>query len=172
MENNKKQNDNIMIISIQSYYARQIFNGTKIYEFRKSPIKQNDLNKKIYVYSAKEDKSIIGTIKVEKFLRGDLNYILQETGYINRSDKNEIIDYFGNNKNCYALKLYDIEPFLTPIKLKELRKIDSNISFPQYYGYMKKNSQIVQYILKKEKENKIKEISSKQHNSKNEKFSI
>ena len=45
----KKQRDRLIVISIMSYYARQIFAETKGYEFRKSPLKDYDLNKKIYV---------------------------------------------------------------------------------------------------------------------------
>lgn len=52
----KSRRDRIAIISIMTYYARQIFDETKLYEFRKSPLKNELLNKKIYVYSAKEDK--------------------------------------------------------------------------------------------------------------------
>ena len=42
----KKQRDRLIVISIMSYYARQIFAETKGYEFRKSPLKDCDLNKK------------------------------------------------------------------------------------------------------------------------------
>lgn len=45
------------------YYARQIFDETKLYEFRKTPLRDELLNKKIYAYSAKEDKAIIRYFK-------------------------------------------------------------------------------------------------------------
>ena len=44
---NKQPKDKIIVISIMSYYARQIFAETKGYEFRKSPLKDCDLNQKI-----------------------------------------------------------------------------------------------------------------------------
>ena len=53
----KSRRNRIAIISIMTYYARQIFDETKLYEFRKSPLRDELLNKKIYVYSAKEDKA-------------------------------------------------------------------------------------------------------------------
>ena len=73
-----------------SYYARQIFDETKTFEFRKSPIKKELLNEKIYVYSAKEDKAIIGYLKVDDILSGNTNQILNLTGYDKRKDG---IDY-------------------------------------------------------------------------------
>lgn len=45
----KNQRDRLIVISIMSYYARQIFDGTKKYEFRKYSLKDWNLNKK-YMY--------------------------------------------------------------------------------------------------------------------------
>ena len=108
----KKQRDRLIVISIMSYYARQIFAETKGYEFRKSPLKDCDLNKKIYVYSAKEDKALIGYMKVSDILKGNTNQILKATGYDVRPDGYEIVDYYGQNfQRCCALKLYDVTEF-------------------------------------------------------------
>ena len=85
----KKQRDRLIVISIMSYYARQIFAETKGYEFRKSPLKDYDLNKKIYVYSAKEDKALIGYMKVSDIIKGNTNQILKATGYDTRPDRQE-----------------------------------------------------------------------------------
>lgn len=45
------------------YYSRQIFDEAKLYEFIKTPLRDDLLNKKIYANSAKEDKAIIGYLK-------------------------------------------------------------------------------------------------------------
>lgn len=149
-EGNMK-NEPIVIISIMSYYANQIFNQTKKFEFRKSPLKKEDLNKKIYVYSAKDDKAIIGTFKVSKILKGTLSEILKATGYDVRSDKNEIINYYRSNNNCYALELYDVKKFKKPLTLKTLRIVDKDIKLPQYYDYIKASSPIYELIINHEK---------------------
>jgi len=144
------ENDKLIIISIMSYYANQIFNHTKKFEFRKSPLKKEDLNKKIYVYSAKDDKAIIGTFKVSRILKGTLPEILKLTGYDKRSDKNEIVCYYGSNNNCYALELYDVRKFKQPLSLKTLRKIDKDVKLPQYYDYIKNTSPIYDLIINHE----------------------
>lgn len=147
------EDNDIIVISILTYYAKQIFAGAKKYEFRKSPLKKEFLNKTIYVYSAKEDKAIVGSFKVSNNLMGTLDEILQKTGYDKRPDRNEIVTYFGlNNDRCFALELYDINKFEKPIPLKDLRKIDSCISLPQYYDTIK-NPQICQLIRSHEKQN-------------------
>lgn len=131
-----KDNEKLIIISIMSYYARQIFNGTKRFEFRKSPLKPYDLNKTIYVYSAKQDKAIIGSFEVVKVHKGNLNEILKITGYDKRADKQEIIYYYGNCETCYALELSNVREFSTILSLKQIKQIEPNIQLPQYYSYL------------------------------------
>jgi len=143
----KMQKKRIALISIMTYYARQIFDETKLYEFRKSPLKNDLLNHKIYVYSAKEDKAIIGYFKVSDILKGDTNEILAMTGYDKRPDGNEIIDYFGlNNQNCYALHLYDITEFEEYLSLKDMRSISKNVDMPQYVKYIYENDPLYSLI--------------------------
>ncbi len=77
-----------------TYYARQIFDETKLYEFRKSPLRDALLNKKICVYSVKEDKAIIGYFKVNDILNGNTDEILRATGYDKRHDGHEIVEYY------------------------------------------------------------------------------
>ena len=137
-----------MVMSILSYYARQIFDGTKGYEFRKSPLKEADLNKEIYVYSAKDEKAFVGTFKVSRVLCGNTQEILKLTGYDKRPDGVEIVNYFGeHNPKCFALELYDVKKFKKPITLTELRKVDPNVRLPQYYAYIYKKSAIFERLI-------------------------
>lgn len=144
----KRQRKKIAIISITSYYARQIFNKTKVYEFRKSPLKNELLNKKIYVYSAKQDKAIIGCFRVKDILVGNINEILHATGYDKRVDGQEIIDYYGkNNKNCFALCLYDIVKFKEALFLSEMRSISNSVTMPQYIKYIYEDNPLYEVII-------------------------
>ena len=147
MNKNHKGKDKIAIISIMTYYAQQIFDETKLYEFRKSPIKEDLLNQKIYVYSAKEDKAIIGYIKVNDILKGNTSEILRLTGYDKRPDGDEIVSYFGkNNKNCYALHLYDVTEFQEYLTLRDMRKLIKNVDMPQYIKYIYENDPLYDLI--------------------------
>ena len=133
----KTRRNRIIVMSIMTYYARQIFDETKGYEFRKSPLKDQDLDKKIYVYSAKEDKALIGYMKVSEILKGNTTQILKSTGYDVRPDGHEIVDYYGKDfQRCCALKLYDVTEFEEYLTLRDMRKIDPNINLPQYYSYI------------------------------------
>lgn len=133
----KNHRNRIAIISIMTYYARQIFDEMKLYEFRKSPLRDELLNKKIYVYSAKEDKAIIGYFKVSDILNGNTDEILRATGYDKRDDGYEIVEYYGkNNPNCFALRLYDVTEFDEYLTLREMRSISKNADMPQYIKYI------------------------------------
>ena len=147
-----KAMEKLVILSIQSYYANQIFSSTKFFEFRKRPLKESILNKDIYIYSAKDDKAIIGTLKVSSVLVGNMDEILKETGYDTRNDKDEIINYFKDAKTCYALKLYDVKKFKKPISLNELKVIKNNITMPQFYKYIYEGNPLYDYIIKKSKD--------------------
>ena len=137
---NKNHKNRIVIISIMTYYAQQIFNETKLYEFRKSPLKEDLLDKKIYVYSAKGDKAIIGYFKVSNILKGNTDEILQATGYDKRPDGHEIVEYYGkNNSNCFALQLYDVTEFEEYLSLRDMRSISKNAEMPQYIKYVYDN---------------------------------
>lgn len=150
METNQRKK--IALISILSYYARQIFDETKSYEFRKSSLKEELLNQKIYVYSAKEDKAIIGYFKVSDVLEGNTEEILKLTGYDKRPDGDEIVDYFGpNNPHCFALHLYDVTEFDQYLTLSDMRKINPNADMPQYIKYIYENDPLYEVITKWDK---------------------
>ena len=143
----KNRRNRIAIISIMTYYARQIFDETKLYEFRKSPLRDELLSKKIYVYSAKEDKAIIGYFKVSNILNGNTDEILRATGYDKRQDGHEIVEYYGkNNPNCYALHLYDVTEFEEYLSLRDMRSISKNADMPQYIKFIYDNDPLYDVI--------------------------
>lgn len=135
----------LILISIKTKYANQIFNRTKLYEYRRKSIGEKNCNKKIFVYSSKEEKAIIGYIIVEKILEGDINYILEAT---NNKNNGEIINYFNGCDKCYALKISNAVKFKTPIYLSEIKNIEKNFVVPQFYRYIKENEYIYEKLEK------------------------
>ena len=130
-----------------TYYARQIFDETKLYEFRKSPLRDALLNKKICVYSVKEDKAIIGYFKVSDILNGNTDEILRATRYDKRCDGHEIVEYYWkNNQNCYALHLYDVSKFEDYLSLRDIRNISKNADMPQYIKFIYDNDPLYEVI--------------------------
>ena len=91
----------LLLLSIKTKYANQIFAGTKKFEFRRKSIGDRNCNKKIYIYSSEEDKAIIGYIIVDEILKGNLDFILNATNYKDNHKQiyvAEIILHFINVK--------------------------------------------------------------------------
>lgn len=94
---------------------------------------RDELLKKIYVYSAKEDKAIIGYFKVNDILKGNTDEILSATGYDKRQDGHEIDEALSGEEclNIIKNKEYDLifmdymMPDMDGIEtLKNLKKIE------------------------------------------------
>lgn len=131
--------EKLLLISIKTKYVKKIFEGTKKYEFRRKSIGEKNCNKRIFVYSSKDEKAIVGYIKIEEILEGNLNYILDITDH---KDNRDIIDYFKNCKLCYALKISETVKFKEPIYLKDIKSKDEKFIVPQFYRYIKDNEYI------------------------------
>ena len=128
-----KENE-ILLMSIKTKYANQIFTGTKEYEFRRKSIGKKNCHKKIYIYSSGEEKAIIGYIIVDKILSGSLKKIQELTNNLNNYDM-EI--YFKDCNVCHALHIGEYYKFIKPIKLKDIKNQYEQFVVPQFYRYIK-----------------------------------
>lgn len=133
----------LILMSIKTKYAKEIFNGTKKYEYRRKSIGEKNLNNKIYIYSSQEEKAIIGYIIIDKILEGDINYILNETNNLNNKD---IIDYFECSSKCFALQIKEYVKLDNLIKLDDIKKIDRSFNVPQFYRYIKENEYLYKLL--------------------------
>ena len=125
---------NELLMSIKTKYANEIFSGIKKYEFRKKSIGENNLKKKIYIYSSGIEKAIIGYITIDKILQGSIDYILKETDCYNNTD---VINYFKDVKVCYALHIKENHKFNNPIKIEYIKRKKNTFNIPEYYRYIK-----------------------------------
>ena len=136
-------NDNkVLLMSIKSIYANQIFNGTKKYEFRRKSLGESNLDKKIYIYSSQKDKAIVGYFFVSRILKGNIDYLLNITGYNNGDDRKSLVDYFQDCPECHALEISNPIRLKRPILLSKLKRLIPHINIPQYYRYIKDNDSL------------------------------
>jgi len=135
--------EKLILMSIKTKYANQIFNGTKIYEYRRKSISKENLNKKKFIYSSEVDKKIVGYITIGEILEGTSNYILEKTS---NQDNVDIMNYFKDCDKCYALKISSVIKFENPISLADIRKEDEKFAIPQYYRYIKETEPLYQIL--------------------------
>lgn len=133
-----------LLMSIKTKHATRIFNGNKIYEFRRKSIKQENLNKKIFIYSSETTKEILGYMIVDKILENDIDSLLEETKY---EDTKSIREYFKGCKTCYALHISETYRFVSPIKIEEIKKEHPDFVIPQFYRYIKPNESIYEKLM-------------------------
>ncbi|MBQ6954733.1 MAG: ASCH domain-containing protein [Mycoplasma sp.] len=123
--------NNIVLISIMPKYVKQILNGNKKFEYRKS-IPKNKFDT-ILIYSTVPDKKIVAIAKVEKTLKLSIKELWYTTKKYGGISKKNFFEYFKNRKIGYAYKLG---------KIKKINKFISDINIkhpPQNFMYVKFN---------------------------------
>ena len=133
-----KENE-LLVMSIKTKYANQIFAGTKEYEFRRKSIGEKNCYKKIYIYSSEEEKVIVGYIIVDKILSGNLEKIEALTNSFNNKSME---NYFNGCEECYALHISEHHKFIKPIKLEDIKNQYKKFVVPQFYRYIREEEPI------------------------------
>jgi len=142
----------IALLSIQTKYAKRIFDGTKTWEFRKSPPRLAEGEAlEIVVYSSKEEKAIIGSFKAGRILRCPLAELMAATGY---ADDAEAVawfaSYYKGSALCSAIEIREPVRFRNPLPLQAVRARIPNFRPPQNFVYMARDSELYAYISQSE----------------------
>lgn len=120
-----------IIMSIKPKYVREIIEGKKKYEYRKSIFK-NDIDR-IYIYSSSPVKKIVGYFKFKGYLKDTPSNIWNETQDYAGIDKKSYDKYFDGKELAYALNIYNFHEFEEYIDPKI---IFDNFTAPQSYKYI------------------------------------
>ena len=104
-----------MLISIKPEYVKNIFNGSKKYEYRKIRCKQ-DIDK-IIIYSTYPIMKVVGEAKVEKILEDSPDRIWEKTKKYSGINLNFYQKYFKGRSKAIAYKLTNIKKYDSPKEL-------------------------------------------------------
>lgn len=122
-----------MILSIKPCYVKEIINGNKKYEFRKSkPLRKVE---KIYIYETKPFKKIIGYFKYDNVISGDKYSIWNKFKQYGCISKEDYFKYYRTSLKAYAFninKLILFKQYIDPYKIFD------KFTAPQSYVYIKK----------------------------------
>lgn len=122
-----------ILMSIKTEYANKIFDGIKLYELRKKPLKENV--DKIIVYSSGKVKKVVGEFKIEKIIKDSPDKIWDLGEEVLGIDKKSFFNYFKNSQYAFAIKIKNTIKYDTPKKLS-----DFNIEkAPQSFCYIKED---------------------------------
>lgn len=107
-----------IILSIKPKYVKEIFEGNKLYEYRKSIFKR-DVDT-VIIYASSPVSMIVGEFNVDDILSGTPEYLWSMTRLNSGIDKSFYDDYFNNKEIAYAIKISEVKKYTTPYKLASL----------------------------------------------------
>lgn len=121
-----------VIMSIRPTFCKLIFDGQKVYEYRKRVFRRLDVDK-VYVYASKPISKIIGMCTIEHIINGTPSEVWHITNEHGGITKKQFNDYFNGCKVAHAIKIKDVVKLDTPIDPKD---IIQGFRAPQNFMYL------------------------------------
>lgn len=121
-----------VLLSIKPEFVKEIFNGSKKYEFRKAIFKNKDV-KTVVIYSTMPVGKIVGEFDIEYILE-DHPTLLWESAKEYAGVSRDFYDkYFDGRDKGFAIKIKSLKKYIKPIC-----PYSSNDNFvaPQSYKYI------------------------------------
>lgn len=133
---------NYVLMSIKTKYANKIFNGTKIWEYRKNlPKELVSGETTIVVYSSKVDRAIVGEFTVGTILKCSLDELMEQTGCENDPEAREWFEgYYKGKDVCCAIEVTSPIRYTSEIKLDNIKLAVPGFLPPQNFIYIRKDS--------------------------------
>lgn len=121
-----------VVLSIKPEFANKIFDGTKLFEFRKRIF--NDSIKSVLVYSSSPVQKVIGEFQIGEIIKHDLETLWDLTKEYSGISEDYFYEYFADKEHGYAIQIKKKTKFRIPKCLRE----DYNLTPPQSFAYWTK----------------------------------
>lgn len=122
-----------VLLSIKPEFAEKIFDGTKLYEFRRSIFKNKNINT-VVVYASSPVQRVIGEFEIDTIINSEIHRLWEETKDFSGISENFFFEYFSNKEKGFAIKIKRTKLYKKPLSLKD----DFNASPPQSFMYLDK----------------------------------
>ncbi len=119
-----------VLLSIKPEFANKIFQGIKLYEFRRTIFK-HPVNK-VVVYASAPISKVIGEFEVDSILHHDLSTLWEKTESFAGIEKDFFFDYFDGKEHGYAIRIKKPKQYRIPRCIKSYY----NIQPPQSFAYI------------------------------------
>jgi len=138
----------IALMSIATKHARKIFDGTKLWEFRKVPPRLADGESlEIFVYSSRVEKAIAGSFHAGRILRCSLTELMAETGYANDAEAAAwFAAYYQGARQCCAIEVCHPVRFRSLLPLQAIQARVPSFRPPQNFIYITQDSELYSCI--------------------------
>ena len=121
-----------VILSIRPTFGQSIFEGKKVYEYRKKVFKRTDIDK-VYIYASKPICKIVGYFTISAMIEDSPNNMWKMTHEGSGITKEYFDAYFSGCDMAHAIKIGEVIKFDTPIDPKSVLK---DFHAPQNYRYV------------------------------------
>jgi predicted transcriptional regulator len=121
-----------VVLSIKPEFANKIFDGTKLFEFRKRIF--NESIKSVLVYSSSPIQKVIGEFQIGEIIKHDLETLWDLTKEYSGISEDYFYEYFADKEHGYAIQIKKKTKFRIPKCLRE----DYNLTPPQSFAYWTK----------------------------------
>ncbi|HOZ51693.1 MAG TPA: hypothetical protein PLU17_07550 [Chitinophagaceae bacterium] len=121
-----------VVLSIKPEFANKIFDGTKLFEFRKRIF--NESIKSVLVYSSSPVQKVIGEFQIGEIIKHDLETLWDLTKEYSGISEDYFYEYFADKEHGYAIQIKKKTKFRIPKCLRE----DYNLTPPQSFAYWTK----------------------------------
>ena len=122
-----------VLLSIKPKFAKQIFDGSKKFEYRKAIFKNQDI-KTVVVYASSPIQKVIGEFEIDCIINDSIADLWEKTKYSAGIDKDYFYQYFSEREVGYAIKIKKTRKYRKPLSIKE----DFNLTPPQSFIYLAK----------------------------------
>lgn len=121
-----------VLLSIKPQFVKEIFNGSKKFEYRKAIFKNKDI-KTVVVYATMPVGKIIGEFEIDKILMEHPSEIWQKTKKYSGVTEEFYDEYFNGREKAYAIKIKSLNEYDEPICPYAN---NDNFTAPQSFKYL------------------------------------
>lgn len=120
-----------VLLSIKPEFAFKIFDGVKMFEFRKVIFKNPNV-KTVVVYASSPVQQVIGEFEIDDILSSNPQEIWKITQKYSGISEDFFYKYFADREIAHAIKIKNTKKYLIPLCIRA----DFNLMPPQSYVYL------------------------------------
>lgn len=130
----------MLLISLRSDLADQVYSGSKRCELRKNRARVK-AGERVAIYETKPKGAITGTFIIEDTYHADIDRLWAEISDAG-IPKERFVRYFATRLRGFAMRIRDPRRLDQEIRLGAAKAVDSNFRAPQSFLYLKETSAI------------------------------
>lgn len=120
-----------VIMSIRPTFCKLIFDGQKVYEYRKRVFNRSDVDK-VYIYASKPISKVVGYFTIAAMIEDSPSNLWKTTCKGSGITKKYFDAYFSGCDKAHAIVIGEVVKFDKPIDPKEVIK---DFTAPQNFTY-------------------------------------